>query len=55
MSWNGEYVSKKAEVLKPTREQIEALSDEDAVYMAECFGVEVGGDVRLALISFFLK
>lgn len=53
MSWNGEYVCIKTEAPKPTAEHIQSLSDEDAVYMAECFGVETTGDVKQSLIDFF--
>ncbi|CAM0071722.1 hypothetical protein VPHK411_0014 [Vibrio phage K411] len=53
MSWNGEYVCIKTEAPKPTAEYIQALSDEDAAYMAECYGIELGGDVKKKLVDFF--
>ncbi len=53
MSWNGEYVCIKTEAPKPTVEHIQSLSNEDAVYMAECYGLEVTGDIKNLLIEFF--
>ena len=53
MSWNGEYLCIKTEAPKPTLEHIQLLSDEDALYMAECFGVEVSDAVKQDLIAFF--
>ncbi|CAL9991104.1 hypothetical protein VPHK397_0143 [Vibrio phage K397] len=53
MSWKGEYVCIKTEAPKPTTEYIQSLSNEDAVYMAECFGLEGYDDVKQSLITFF--
>ncbi|CAM0109281.1 hypothetical protein VPH234P10_0102 [Vibrio phage 234P10] len=53
MSWNGEFVCIKTEAPKPTVENIQSLSEEDAIYMAECFGVEFESDVKQSLIDFF--
>ncbi|CAL9991742.1 hypothetical protein VPHK469_0158 [Vibrio phage K469] len=53
MSWLGEVKSEIVVSKPPSNQKITSLSMDDAVYMAECFGLNVSGDVKRTLKEYF--
>lgn len=52
-NWNGEYVYHYHKSEKPTKEYIDSLSSQEAMFMAECYALAPTGDAKEILKNYF--